>query len=79
MRPDNLTDQEMYIRAMVDHPAGTAGPGRHREPELTPLEHAKQGRVWPAASAIMWTLIAVGAVMLVSLIAVSAVRVVIAL
>lgn len=79
MRPDNLTDQEMYIRAMVDHPAGTAGPGRHREPELTPLEHAQKGRVWPAASAIMWTLIAVGAVIFVAVVAVGAARVVIAL
>jgi hypothetical protein len=43
MRRD-LSDQEQYIRSMVDHPAGTSYIGRHRSerpapgPEPTPLE-----------------------------------------
>lgn len=43
MRRD-LTDQEQYIRSMVDHPAGTSYIGRHRSErpapglEPTPLE-----------------------------------------
>ncbi|MGO1992623.1 MAG: hypothetical protein ACTH2Y_12420 [Corynebacterium sp.] len=29
----DMTDQERLMRAMVNHPAGTGEPGRHRQPD----------------------------------------------